>query len=146
MKKIAVIGCRGAGKTTFSKRLGAILNLPVYDLDRELSHLRGQSFSEYQRAIGANDAWIIEGGWEATYELRVSMADTVIWLDYSEEQCNAGMDSRDNHSWDYGKAIHAWFEQVRPLTQQLLKRYATGRNIIILPSRVAADQWLKSLQ
>ena len=34
MKRILVIGCCGAGKSTFSKELSAKLNLPLVDLDR----------------------------------------------------------------------------------------------------------------
>jgi len=33
MNKIAVIGSGGSGKSTFSRKLGNILNLPVYHLD-----------------------------------------------------------------------------------------------------------------
>lgn len=32
-KKIAVIGCPGSGKTTFSKQLATITKLPLYQLD-----------------------------------------------------------------------------------------------------------------
>ena len=33
MKKILVIGCPGAGKSVFSRRLSKILGIPVYHLD-----------------------------------------------------------------------------------------------------------------
>ena len=32
-KKIAVIGCPGSGKTTFSKQFATITKLPLYQLD-----------------------------------------------------------------------------------------------------------------
>jgi len=32
-QKIIVVGCSGAGKTTFAKQLAAILQLPLYHLD-----------------------------------------------------------------------------------------------------------------
>jgi adenylate kinase family enzyme len=34
MRRIIVIGIPGAGKSTFARRLGDKLNLPVYHLDR----------------------------------------------------------------------------------------------------------------
>ncbi|WP_229907829.1 hypothetical protein [Amycolatopsis oliviviridis] len=34
MRRIMVVGCSGAGKSTFSRRLGAALDLPVTHLDR----------------------------------------------------------------------------------------------------------------
>ena len=40
-KKIAVIGCPGSGKTTFSKKLAAITALPLYNLDLTLKTREG---------------------------------------------------------------------------------------------------------
>ena len=34
MKRIAIIGCGGSGKTTLATQLGAALGLPVHHLDR----------------------------------------------------------------------------------------------------------------
>ena len=34
MRRILVVGCCGAGKTTLSRELGEILRIPVYHLDR----------------------------------------------------------------------------------------------------------------
>ena len=33
MKKIVVLGCGGSGKSTFSKKLGVLLDIPIYHLD-----------------------------------------------------------------------------------------------------------------
>ena len=33
MKKVIVIGCPGSGKSTFSKKLNEITNIPLYHLD-----------------------------------------------------------------------------------------------------------------
>lgn len=33
MQRIAIIGCCGAGKSTLAKRLGAILSIPVMQMD-----------------------------------------------------------------------------------------------------------------
>jgi adenylate kinase family enzyme len=33
MKRVAVIGSGGSGKTTLSRQLGALLGLPVVDID-----------------------------------------------------------------------------------------------------------------
>lgn len=36
MKKFAIIGLPGSGKSTFSVKLGKILNIPVHHLDRHI--------------------------------------------------------------------------------------------------------------
>ena len=34
MEKVIIIGCPGAGKSTFARNLRAIINLPLYYLDK----------------------------------------------------------------------------------------------------------------
>ncbi len=33
MDKILIIGCSGSGKSTFAKKLGIKLNIPIYHMD-----------------------------------------------------------------------------------------------------------------
>lgn len=39
MKKIIVIGCPGAGKSTFARKLRDITGLPLYYLERQAANL-----------------------------------------------------------------------------------------------------------
>ncbi|HEX2828156.1 MAG TPA: hypothetical protein VHP37_17510 [Burkholderiales bacterium] len=87
MKKVAVFGGPGAGKSTLAKKLAAITQLPLYPLDmieyasggREVPH------EEYLRThadLLKRDRWIIDGfgcvpsAWE-----RFAAADTLIYID-----------------------------------------------------------------
>ena len=87
MKKVAVFGNAGGGKSTLSKRLSQITGLPVYPLDKIKYQSGGSEVSqeEYQRThqqILATDQWIIDGfGSMETLWPRLEEADTLIYID-----------------------------------------------------------------
>lgn len=92
MRKIAVIGCAGAGKTTFARELGARLDLPVTHLDRLFWQPGWQKtertrWQELQHELVAGERWVIDGNYDSTLEIRLAAADTVIFLDFSRWLC-----------------------------------------------------------
>lgn len=87
MKKIMVVGVSaGAGKSTFAAELGEKLDLPVHHLDSyywkagwvesELAEFRAA-----QEEIVKGDAWIIEGNYSNSFDIRIAKADTFIYLE-----------------------------------------------------------------
>ncbi|MBW4552373.1 MAG: adenylate kinase [Aphanocapsa sp. GSE-SYN-MK-11-07L] len=87
MKKVAVFGNAGGGKSTLSRRLSGITGLPLYVLDKIQFRSDGVEVSQadYQRAhqqILATDEWIIDGfGCLETLWLRLDQADSLIFVD-----------------------------------------------------------------
>ena len=87
MKKVAIFGNAGGGKSTLSKKLAAMTNLPLYVLDKIKYRSGGTEVpdSEYKRThneILANDEWVIEGfGSMETLWSRLNAADTLIYID-----------------------------------------------------------------
>jgi len=84
LKRIAVIGLPGSGKSTFAKRLGKILGVPVHHLDKHmfdgLTKRDKQEFLSIKEALVNEESWIIEGCSFSTLEMRFSRADTVIYF------------------------------------------------------------------
>lgn len=78
----------GAGKSTFARQLGELLQVPVYHLD-VLFWKPGwiesslQEFSLAQQRVVQEPAWIIEGNYSTTYPIRAGRANTIIYLDVS---------------------------------------------------------------
>ena len=87
MKKVAVFGNAGGGKSTLSKRLSDITGLPLYVLDKIKYRSGGVEVSQedYKHAhqeILQTDRWIIDGfGCMETVWLRLDKADTLVYVD-----------------------------------------------------------------
>jgi len=87
MKKIAIIGSGGTGKSTLAKELGQILNLPVYHLDSFFwksgwIQIDESDFDHILKSLIVEDKWIIDGNYQRTMDMRFQEADTIIYLDY----------------------------------------------------------------
>jgi adenylate kinase family enzyme len=96
MRRVLVIGISGAGKSTFSRALAAKTGLPLIHLDREFWQPGWKiTLREPWRAkvaeLAARDAWIMDGNYGASLDLRLPRADTVIWFDYPRLRCLRGI-------------------------------------------------------
>ncbi len=87
MKKIAVFGKPGSGKSTFSKRLASVTGISLYSLDSIVYEKNGdlvdrQTFDREHGNILSSDSWIIEGlGPQASFNQRLDEADTLVYID-----------------------------------------------------------------
>lgn len=86
MRRVAVFGNAGGGKSTLAKRLAEITGLPLISIDA-IQHTAAGPLppDEYRRAHAAvlrSDAWIIEGfGDMPTAWERFAAADTRVHVD-----------------------------------------------------------------
>lgn len=85
-RRVVVTGLAGSGKSTFAVALAARTGLPVIHLD--LSFWKPgwvepseAEWREEQRGVLAGDAWIADGNYRETLDLRLERADTVVVLD-----------------------------------------------------------------
>ncbi len=87
MKKIIVIGCPGAGKTTFSNRLGTVLHISVHHLDRYFwkenwKPTPQEEFKNIVSSLMKDEDWILDGNFKNSIEHRINFADTIILFDF----------------------------------------------------------------
>jgi len=92
MKRVMVIGCCGAGKSTLSKKLHRILKLPLIHLDRHYwkpkwTETPSEEWIPIVNELAAKESWIIDGNYGSTLDIRLARADTIIYLDYSTATC-----------------------------------------------------------
>ncbi|MEH2271832.1 MAG: adenylate kinase [Nostoc sp.] len=87
MKKVAVFGNAGGGKSTLSKRLSQITGLPLYVLDKIKyqsggTELPDEDYKHAHQQILVTDQWIIDGfGCMETLWSRLDKADTLVFID-----------------------------------------------------------------
>jgi len=87
MKKIAVFGKPGSGKSTLSKSLAAETGLPLYPLDSIVYKANGdlverEIYDKDHGKILSSDRWIIDGfGPIGSFYKRLDNADTLIYID-----------------------------------------------------------------
>lgn len=96
MERILLIGCGGSGKSTMSRQLGALLNLPVVHLDQIFwqpgwIQLSREEFDRRLEEELRRERWIIDGNFERTLSRRLARCDTVIFLDYGRWTCLMGV-------------------------------------------------------
>ena len=79
-------GLAGSGKSTFSRSLAAITGLPLVHLDLHFWKPgwvapSEDEWREKQRRLLAGEAWIADGNYGETLDLRLERADTVVFLE-----------------------------------------------------------------
>ena len=161
MKKIIVIGCPGSGKSTFARDLHNKTGIPLYHLDMmywnaDKTTVEKSVFLERLSCAMEQDAWIIDGNYASTMELRMAACDTVIFLDYPREVCLAGIKERrgkprGDMPWveseedaEFVEFIKSYGDRQKPKVLELLKRYG-DKSIIVFESRAQADEFLSRL-
>ena len=156
--RITVLGCPGSGKSTFARALAARTGLPLIHLDSVWWRADGSHISraEFDRALSellAGEKWIMDGDYSRTYEVRLRAADTVIFLDYPEDVCMAGIvgrlgEERPDMPWtesaldpELVAMVKNYARDNRPVLLDLLRRYA-DRQVLVFTDRTRADRWL----
>lgn len=161
MKKIMVIGCPGAGKSTFSRCLSQKLSIPLVHLDQlnwqaDRTTVPAEVFQERLKMVLNQAEWIIDGNYGNTLELRFEACDTIVFLDISVDECLAGVrdrlgKKRPDMPWVEVEAdpelmdfIRNFPNTSRPRILDLFSQYSE-KNQFVFSSRKEMNEWLENL-
>jgi len=121
MERVVVIGSGGAGKSTFSRRLGEATGLPVIHLDNIFWKPNWQPTprEEWEKTVAElvrRDSWIMDGNFGGTRELRIRASDTVIFLDIPRLIClyrviKSAITFRGKNRPDMAEGCHEKFDR-----------------------------------
>ena len=159
--RILILGCPGSGKSTFARALAARTGLPLVHLDNvwwraDGTHIPREAFDRALDGLLQGEQWIMDGDYSRTYEVRLRAADTVIFLDYPEAVCMAGIvarvgQDRPDMPWTEGTLDRELVAQVRnyassnrPALLSLFQKYP-AKQVLTFTSREEADCWLSRL-
>jgi adenylate kinase family enzyme len=159
-KKFALIGLPGSGKSTFASKLGKILEIPIHHLDRHMFETGGkkrdkQEFIEVQKAMLAEEAWVIEGCSFSTFEMRFAKADVLIYFHFSRLVCflrlfkrlfnyKKDFDGLRAVTWEILKYTWNFDKEKRARIEELRKKYPQTE-FLIFRGQKDADFFLESL-
>jgi adenylate kinase family enzyme len=168
MRKVLVIGSGGAGKSTFAKRLGVLLDIEVIHLD-SLYWNRGwvetpkAEWLEKVAEVVKRDAWVMDGNYSGTLDLRLKACDTVIFLDMPRRVCLWHVLKRAIQYWNRNRPdmaegcperltfefirwIWSYPIRTRPKVLEILRENLPSENVIRLRSRAEAEKFLTGVR
>jgi adenylate kinase family enzyme len=168
MKRVLVIGSGGAGKSTFSKKLGEILNMEVIHLD-SLYWNPGwvetpkQEWKKTAEHIITRDSWIMDGNYSGTLDLRFEACDTVIFLDIGRLNClwrviKRAVEYRNKSRPDMAEGcrerldlrfilwVWNYKKRTRPKIERILKENRSNKEVIRLRTDAEAEQYLDGIK
>lgn len=161
MKKVIIIGCPGAGKSTFARKLKDRTGLPLFYLDMiwhkaDGTNISRDEFDEKLKGIIEKEQWILDGNYIRTLEMRLKECDTVFLLDYPLELCLEGAASRIGKERPDMPWVEAEFDQEfrqfivdfpkdsLPKIYELLKKYEKEKELHIFRKREDAEEYLRT--
>lgn len=161
MEKAIIIGCPGAGKSTFARKLKEKTGLPLFYLDMIWHKADGTNISRDEfdgkiKEIMKKEQWILDGNYIRTLEMRLKECDTVFLLDYPLELCLEGAASRIGKERPDMPWVEAEFDQEfrqfivdfpkdsLPKIYELLKKYEKEKELHIFRKREDAEEYLRT--
>lgn len=91
-RRVLVVGCGGAGKSTFSRELARVTGLPLVHLDRHYWSpgwipMAEDAWNRRVAELVARDAWIMDGNYSNSLGVRLARCDAVVFFDISRAIC-----------------------------------------------------------
>lgn len=163
MRKVIVIGCPGAGKSTFSRKLAEKTGLPIHYLDMiwhlpDRTTLTREEFAERLQEILSGDKWIIDGNYLHTLPMRLDRCDTVFLFDLPLDVCLAGAEERlgkrrvdmpwtDNEmNPEFRQWIVDFPKRQLPVIRNLLSGRSDDVHVFTFRSRAESDNFIANLE
>lgn len=164
MKRVLVIGPGGAGKSTFARQLGKLLNVQVSHLDRVYwragwSKPAQDDWLQAVTELVSGDSWILDGNFGGTLDLRHKHCDTIVFLDMSRLLClwrviKRRMSYRNRSRPDMAEGcpekidleflswVWNYSSRSRPKIVKLLREKSEGKEVVWLRSASEVKRFL----
>jgi adenylate kinase family enzyme len=165
VQRVAIVGCGGSGKSYLARELGRLIESPVTHLDTEYfddqwNPLPMEKFEARQRDLVAGPRWVIDGNYNSTLQMRLAVADTVIFMDLPTRSCLRGILARQlRHGRGQNRAsgvynritpgvlryVLGYRRTMRPRVWAKIDQFAPDAKVIVLTSRRQATRFLSSV-
>ncbi|GAA1273008.1 topology modulation protein [Planotetraspora silvatica] len=164
MRRVAVVGCGGSGKSYVARELGRLLGAPVTHLDGiffddEWNSLPPGKFEAAQREVVAARSWVVDGNYNSTLRVRLDACDTVVFMDvptwaalwgivsrqfrHGAGQHSAGVYNRINVA--VLRYVATYRRRMRPQVLTKIHEHGGHATVIRLTSRRRTRRWLEQV-
>jgi adenylate kinase family enzyme len=159
--KILIIGCCGAGKTTLAKQIAEAAKLPLIHLDKEYykANWERPAKEEWEKKVlelTSAPRWIMDGNYYNSMDIRLSSANTVIFLDTNRLTCiiriikrailpsehyrsDMASDCQERIDMDFIRYVWNFNKNMRPRIYELLKQYSDIDLVVLKNNREIRD-------
>jgi len=167
VRRILIVGSSGAGKTTLAREVARRLDLPLIHLDRHYWRpgwvpAAADDFRAEVAALAARPAWVMDGNYRSSLDLRLPRADLLVLCDPPRLRCLARVLRRRwahraaprpdlpdgcpeqvdlqflRYVWDYPR-------RSRPLVHAAVAAHAPAVPVVRLRTRREVRRWLATL-
>jgi adenylate kinase family enzyme len=167
MRRVLVIGSGGAGKSTFARRLGKLLDLQVIHLDVNYwkpgwVETPKDGWRRKVEELAKGEAWIIDGNYSGTLDVRLAACDTVVFLDLPRTVCIRRVLKRvltyrdgtrpdmaegcsEKFNFEFLRWIWNYPSQTRPKIVELLEKHSQDKLIVRLRSDAEVERFFNGV-
>ncbi len=131
-KKISIVGNSGSGKSTLSRKLGKVLEIEVFTVDKVFWQ-RGWKQRPHEEYMEIHDtwlrieSWIIDGiGYWEEMQQRLLLSDVVIFLDVPVETCTERAEKRiedEKYSSNEDIAAGCIYAEIRNRQMEVIRNF-----------------------
>jgi adenylate kinase family enzyme len=162
-----IIGCGGSGKSTLSKRLYDITNIPVYHLDQYFwlpnwTEIDRTEWQKVNQEIIQKESWIMDGNYGSTMDMRLEVADTVIFMNrpwyvslsrvimrtlksYGKTRVDMPENCPERFSWHFLHYIMMYNKTRRPSILKKLAALSKSTSVYILKTDKDIEEFVATI-
>jgi adenylate kinase family enzyme len=167
MKRVLILGCGGAGKSTLARKMAISLGLPIFHLDQVIwapgwIEIEPAAMRKKLGKITSGRRWILDGALGRHRMECIRKADTVVFMDIGRMTCLMRVAWRQIRNWgrvrqdmapgcvekidlEFWRWIWRYPEHSRPAILRDLSGLPKNRRVHILRNTNEAKRFLASI-
>jgi adenylate kinase family enzyme len=167
VKRVSILGCGGAGKSTLARKIGELINIPVIHLDTVFWKAGWIMTPKDEQApimegLVKRESWVIDGNYTGTVDMRFSRSDTIIYMDFPRRLCFWRVFKRifmyrkkrrpditegcpEKIDLEFLQWIWNYNKSIKPRIMDMIEQYKNNADIIILRNPEDVTSFIKSL-